>query len=130
MLYTRMMPCFSIFGAVAVSGDYWTLAPYTGVSHLWGEFWGAFGGGLLEAFQGFSDGVGHGDVDVVFWVVPIDGQSTVLASRWVDGDGVMFSERIEEVGGIVGGKKFDTKVVYSKGEVVGRLEWVQKSHSR
>ena len=65
---------------------------------------GAFGGGVLEEFQGFSDGVGHGDVDVVFWVVPIDGQSLVLAARPVDGDGVMILECIDEVGDVVGGK--------------------------
>ena len=65
---------------------------------------GAFGDGVLEVFQGFADGVGYGDVDVVFWVVPIDGQSVVLAARQVNGDGVMFSERINDMGGVVGGK--------------------------
>ena len=44
------------------------------------------------SFQGFSDRVRHGDVDVVFQVVPIDGKSAVLASRWVDGDGVIITE--------------------------------------
>ena len=81
-----------------------------------GRILGAFGGGLLEAFQGFSDGVGHGDVDVVFWVVPIDGQSLVLAARPVDGDGVMILECIDEVGDVVGGKEFYAEVVYSKSE--------------
>ena len=56
----------------------------------------------MEAFQGFADGVGHGDVDVLFWVFPIDGQSTVLAVRWVDVDGAMLLECIDEVGGVVG----------------------------
>ena len=54
-----------------------------------GRTLGAFGDGVLEALQGFADGVGHGDVDVVLWVVPIDGQYVVLAARWVNGDGVM-----------------------------------------
>ena len=54
-----------------------------------------FGEGALEAFQGFAGGVRHGDVDVVFWVVPIDGQSALLAAIWVDGDGVIISERIK-----------------------------------
>ena len=73
----------------------------------------ARGYGVLEALQVFADGVGHGDVDVVFWVVPIDGKSAVIAARWVDGDGVILPECIEEVGGVVGGEQFDSKVIYS-----------------
>ena len=69
-----------------------------------GRILGAFRGRVLEEFQGFSDGVGHGDVDVVFWVVTINGQSAVLAARLVDGDGVMLSECIDEVVGVVGGE--------------------------
>ena len=69
-----------------------------------GRILGAFGDGVLEALQGFSDGVGHGDVDVVFCVVTIDDQSTVIATIWVDGDEVMLLEHIKEVGGAVGGK--------------------------
>ena len=49
-------------------------------------------------------------------VVPFDGKISVLATRWVDGDGVILPERVEEVGGVVGGKELDTKVVYSEGE--------------
>ena len=41
---------------------------------------------MLEAIQGFADSVGHGDVDVIAGVVPVDWQATVLAARWVDGD--------------------------------------------
>ena len=63
-----------------------------------------FGDTMLEALQRFADVVGNGDVNVVFWVVSIDGQSAVLAARWVDGDGVMILECIEEVGGVVGGE--------------------------
>ena len=59
---------------------------------------------LLEALQGFADGVGQGDVDVVFRVVSINGESAVLAARWVEGDGVILPEWIEEVGGFGGGK--------------------------
>ena len=29
------------------------------------------GDGVLEAFQGFADGVGHGDVDAIVRVIPI-----------------------------------------------------------
>ena len=75
---------------------------------------------MLEAFQGFADGFGHGDGDVVLWVVPIDGQSSVLAARWVDGDVLMLLECIEEVVGIVSGKEFYAQVVYSKGEGSGK----------
>ena len=51
-----------------------------------GRVLGAWGHGVLEALQGFSDRVGHGDVDVISGVVPFDGQAAVLASRWVNGD--------------------------------------------
>ena len=71
---------------------------------------------MLEAFQGFSDGVEHGYVNVVFWLVPIDGQSTVIASRPLDGDRVMILEFIDEVGVVVSGEEFDSEVVYSKSE--------------
>ena len=49
-------------------------------------------------------------------VVPFDGKIAVLSARWVDGDGLILPERVEEVGGVVGGKELDTKVVYSEGE--------------
>ena len=32
-----------------------------------GRILGVFGDGVLEALQGFVDGVGHGDVDLVFF---------------------------------------------------------------
>ena len=66
-----------------------------------GRILGAFGGGVLEAFQGFVDGVGHGDVDVLFCVVPIDGNPAVISTRPVDGDEVMLLECIDEVGGAI-----------------------------
>ena len=31
-----------------------------------GRILGAFEGGILESFQGFAEGVGHGDVNVIF----------------------------------------------------------------
>ena len=66
--------------------------------------------GVLEAIQEFDDGVGNGDVDVAFRVVPIDGKSTVLAARWVDGDVVILPECI--------GRLPSSKVIYSEGEGV------------
>ena len=59
----------------------------------------ARGYGVLESLQGFVDRVGHGDVDVVFRVVPIDSKSAVLSTRCVDGDGLILPECIEEAGG-------------------------------
>ena len=92
-----------------------------------GRILGEFGDRMLEALQGFGDGVGHGDVDVVFWVVTINGQSAVLSDILVDGDGLMLLECIHEVGGVGGSEEFDAKFVYSKGEkVVVRVEWVQR----
>ena len=88
---------------------------------------GAFGYMVLEALQGFADGVGHGDVDIVFWVVPIDGQSRVLAARWFVGDVVMLLELIKEVGGVIEGKEIDSKVVYSKGGVGGKCRMGPKA---
>ena len=58
----------------------------------------------MEALQVFDDGVGHGDVNIVFWVAPIDDKYTLLAVIWVNSDGVIFPECIEEVGGVVGGE--------------------------
>ena len=81
-----------------------------------GRVLGARGYGVLEALQGFTDGVGHGYVNVIVRVIPIDGKSVGLAARRVDGDGVILPECVEEVGGIVGGQEFDPKVIYSKGE--------------
>ena len=67
----------------------------------------------MEAFQVFADGVGHGYFDIVFRLFPIDGNSVVLAARWVNGDVVILLECIEEVGGVIGGEEFDSKVIYS-----------------
>ena len=71
---------------------------------------------VLEALQVFADGVGHGYVDVFLRVVPIDGNSAVLSSIQVDGDRLILPYLIEEVGGVVGGEEFDSKVIYSKVE--------------
>ena len=72
--------------------------------------------GVLEALQGFADRVGHGDVDIIARVVPFDGKPAVFDTRWVNGDGLILPERVEEVGRIVGGKELDTEVIYRKGE--------------
>ena len=76
----------------------------------------ACGHGVLEALQGFADVVGNGDADVTVRVVPIDGESALLATRRVDGDRVILPECVDEVGGVVVGKEFDFKVIYSEGE--------------
>ena len=81
-----------------------------------GRVLGERGHGVLEAIQGFADEVGHGYVDVITRVVPFDDKPTVLAARGVDGDGVIPPERVEEVGGVVGGKELDSEVIYSEGE--------------
>ena len=38
----------------------------------------ARGYGVLEALQGFADGVGHGDVDVIYQLIPFDGNLQYL----------------------------------------------------
>ena len=53
---------------------------------LKGRVLGACGSGVLEALQGFTYSVWHGDVDVISGVVPFDCQAAVLAAIWVDGD--------------------------------------------
>ena len=55
-----------------------------------GRVLGAWGHGVLQALQGFTNRVGHGDVVVIAGVVPFYGQAAVLAARWIDGDGVIF----------------------------------------
>ena len=62
------------------------------------------GYGVLEALHGFADGVGHGDVDLISRVISFDGKPAVLDVRWVDSDGLILLEGVEEVGGVVGGK--------------------------
>ena len=81
-----------------------------------GRVFKARGYAVLEDLQGFADGVGHGNVDLIVRVVPIDGKYAVLAARWVDGDGVILLDGVEGVVGVVGGEKIDSKVIYSEGE--------------
>ena len=45
-----------------------------------GRVLGARGHGVLEAIQGFADGVGHGDVNVIARVIPFDVKPAVLAT--------------------------------------------------
>ena len=70
------------------------LSPIRGCETFVGRVLGAWGHGVLETFQGFADRVGHGDVDVITRVIPFNGQPTVLAARWVDGNGVIIMERV------------------------------------
>ena len=81
-----------------------------------GRVLGACGYGVTEMFQGLTDGVGHGDVDVIARVVPFDGNPKVHAARWVDGDVVICPDCVEEVGGVGGGEELDSKVIYSEDE--------------
>ena len=69
------------------------------------------GYGVFEALQGFADGVGHGDVDIIVRVVPIDGKFSVLAARRVNGDGVIIPKGVDGVGGVVDGEEFNSKVI-------------------
>ena len=92
------------------------LGPISRRGKFVGRVLGVRGHGVLEALQGFTDGFGHGDVDVIARVVPFDGKSEVLSSRGVDGNGAIRPERVEEVGGVVGGEEIDSKVIYSEGE--------------
>ena len=71
---------------------------------------------VLEALQGVSDRVGHGDDNVIALVIPFYGKPAVLAAIWVNSYGAILLEGVKEVGGIVGGKYFDAKVIESKGE--------------
>ena len=45
-----------------------------------GRVLGARGRGVLEALQGFSDSVGHGDVNIIAGVVPVYCQTAVLSA--------------------------------------------------
>ena len=92
------------------------IGPIRRCDPLVGRVFRTHGYGVLEVLQGFADKVGHGDVDVFFQVVPIDSKSTVIAARWFNGDGLILPECIDEVGGVVRVKEFDSKVIYSEGE--------------
>ena len=73
----------------------------------------ARGDRVLEAFQGFADGVGHGDVDAIVRVIPIYVKSSVLAARRVDCDGVTLPDCVKDVGGVVGVEYFFSEVIIS-----------------
>ena len=51
-----------------------------------GRVLGARGHGVMEALKGFADSVGHGDVNIIARLVPVDCHTAVFAARWVDGD--------------------------------------------
>ena len=97
MLFTLVMPRLSI-------GRVLHLGPIRRREPFMGRVLGVRENGVLEVLQGFSDGVGHGDVDVIARVVPFDGKTTVLSVRGVNGDGVMPPEPVEEVSSVDGGK--------------------------
>ena len=92
------------------------LGPIRGHEPFLGRVLGARGHGVLELLYGFADRVGIGDVDVIAKVVPFYDKPALRAVRWVDNDGVIILERVEDVGGFVGGKEIDTKVIYNEGE--------------
>ena len=84
---------------------------------------------MLGAFKLFADVFGHGYFDVLFWIVPIDGQSVVSAAKQVNGYGVMLLEHIDQVGGVIGREELDSKVVYSNSEGGGKGIIFPKSRS-
>ena len=91
-----------------------------------GRVLGERGLGVLEALQGFADGVGHGDVDVISRVVPFDGKPAVLAARWVDGDGVIFRNASRRWVVWLATKNLIPKSSTARVKVVSRVEWVQR----
>ena len=86
----------------------------------------ARGYGVLGALQGFADGVGYGDVGVIARVIPFDGKPAVIAVRWVDSDGVILPEGIEEVGASSAANNLILKSSTARAKVVGRVAWVQR----
>ena len=81
-----------------------------------GRLLGARGHGVLEALQGFADRVGNGDINLIDRLVSFDCKPAVLATRGVNGGGLIRPERVKEVGGVSGGKEIDSEVIYSEGE--------------
>ena len=62
-------------------GRLFYLGPIRRRDPLVGRVLRARGYEVLEALQGFADGVGHGDVNVISRVVPFNGKPAVLAAR-------------------------------------------------
>ena len=87
---------------------------------------GGFGVGVLEAFQGFADGVGHGAFDLFFWVVPIDSQSAVFSARPVDGDGVCFWSASMRWVASSAAKNLMPKLSTGRVKFLGRVECLQR----
>ena len=81
---------------------------------------------VLEALQVFADSVGHGDVDVISGVVPVDCQTAVLAARWVDGDQIFFRSALRRWVALSAAKHLMQKSSTARVKVVGRVVCVQR----
>ena len=82
---------------------------------------------VLEVHQRLADGIRHGDVDVTVRVVTIDGKAAVIASRRVGCDGKIFRRAPRRWVALLAEKNLMPKSSTARVEVVGRLEWVQRS---
>ena len=71
---------------------------------------------VLKSMEGFGDVAWHGDVDVLFGIVPIDGQTTIFTSCPLDGDMVGLLKGLDEMQGIIVAKVLDAEIIDCKGE--------------
>jgi hypothetical protein len=67
-----------------------------------GSILGAVWCAVLETFQGGHNISGHGDINILFCIVPLDGKSTVICPGLVNQNLVMLAKRIQKVVGITG----------------------------
>jgi hypothetical protein len=74
------------------------------------------GGWMSEVEEGSMDVPGHGDVDVSFVVVPVEGQTAIECAGPVDGQGIIFLEGVYQVIGVGFGEIFNSKVVDAEDE--------------
>ena len=76
---------------------------------LWPLRWFVF-----EMLEKFRDVFGHGDVEILFLVVPIKHDSTVEGACPIFRDGVMLVYGVDQVVRIFFSNVLDTKIIYTK----------------
>ena len=83
---------------------------------VWGNVWvgfilGCLWEGMFEARQCVFNVPWHGDVDFLFFVIPVYGEPDVLFARPVMLDCVVFFEGVHEVFGVFSVHIFDPEIV-------------------
>jgi hypothetical protein len=71
---------------------------------------------MVEFFEGASDIAWHGDINIAFVVVPVEGEAAVQFSVPVDGQVVVRFDGFDEMHGVGFGEIFHAEIVDAKSE--------------